>query len=75
MSVIVLEVPSRARMGYGIGEAVKHGVEFELLNDTQIELTSGDELRLERMVKAFQGRVVSEVTMKYVQTDLPRHEA
>ena len=75
MAVITLEVPSKAQMGYGIGKAIQFGVEYEVLSDKLIELTSGDEARLDRLAAAFGGGIVSKVTMKYVQTELPKHEA
>ena len=75
MAVITLEVPSRAQMGYGLGKAIQFGVEYEVINDNLIELTSGDEMKLAKMMVAFQGKLVSKVTQKNVRTDLPKHEA
>jgi hypothetical protein len=75
MAVMTIKVPSRQLMARGIGQTILNGVEYEVLGDNLIELTSGDEARLERLAAAFGGGIVSKVTMKYVQTELPKHEA
>jgi hypothetical protein len=75
MSVITLEVPSRAQMGYGLGKAIQYGVEYEVLNDHQIELSSGDNMKLAKMIVAFQGKLISSVVQKNVRVEHPRHEA
>lgn len=75
MAVMQIKVPSRQLMAKGIGQTILNGVEYEVLNDNLIELTSGDEARLEKLAGYFGGEIVSKVTMKYVQTELPKHEA
>jgi len=75
MAVITLQVPSRAQMGYGLGKAIQYGVEYEVLNDLQVELSSGDEMKLARMMVAFQGDLVSATNHKNVQVEMPKHEA
>lgn len=75
MSVITLEVPSRAQMGYGIGKAIQYGVEYEVLSESQIELTSGDNMKLAKMMVAFQGSLVNSTISKVVRVDAPKHEA
>lgn len=75
MAVITLEVPSRAQMGYGIGKAIQYGVEYEVLSDREIELTSGDEIKLAKMMVAFQGTLISAVNHKNVRVEHPKHEA
>ena len=75
MAVITLEVPSRAQMGYGIGKAIQYGVEYEVLGDREIELTSGDEVKLAKMMVAFQGKLKSAVNHKNVRVEHPKHEA
>ena len=74
MSVITLEVPSRAQLGYGLGKAMQFGVEYEVLSDSLVELTSADEMRLAKMIVAFQGKVVETSTTKPVQVSLPKPE-
>lgn len=75
MAVITLQVPSRAQMGYGLGKAIQYGVEYEVLNDSQVELSSGDEIKLAKMMVAFQGKLISAVNHKNVRVDMPKHEA
>ena len=76
MAVITLsEIPSRAQMGYGIGKAIQFGVEYEVISDNEIELNSGDEIKLAKMMVAFQGKLKSAVNHKNVRVELPRHEA
>ena len=75
MAVITLEVPSKAQMGYGLGKAIQYGVEYEILNDSQIELSSGDEMKLAKMMVAFQGTLISATNHKNVRVEHPRHEA
>jgi pimeloyl-CoA synthetase len=75
MAVITLEVPSRAQMGYGLGKAMQYGVEYEVLSHNQIELSSGDEMKLARMMVAFQGKLISSTKTKNVRVEHPRHEA
>lgn len=74
MGVLTLRVPTRAQMGYGIGKAIQYGVEYEVLNDLQVELTCGDEIKLAKMKIAFCGEIVSYVSQKNVRVDAPRHE-
>jgi len=75
MAVITLEVPSKAQMGYGLGKAIQYGVEYEVLNESQVELSSGDEMKLARMMVAFQGKLISAVNHKNVRVEHPKHEA
>ena len=41
--VITLQVPNTAQMGYGLGKCMQFGVEYEVLDNLQVELTSADE--------------------------------
>ena len=75
MAVITLEVPYKAQMGYGLGKAIQFGVEYVVLNEHQIELSSGDEMKLAKMMVAFQGKLVSSNIQRNVRVDLPKHEA
>ena len=75
MSVLTLKVPSKAQMGYGLGKAIQMGVEYEVINESQIELTATDEMRLARAIVAFQGKILSAVNHKNVRVEHPKHEA
>jgi len=72
MAVITLKVPSKAQMGYGLRKAIQYGVEYEIISDSIIELSSGDNMRLAKMMVAFQGELIGSSTQKNVQVDLPR---
>jgi hypothetical protein len=75
MAVITLEVPSRAQMGYGLGKAIQYGVEYEVINDSTVELSCSDEMKLATMMVAFQGTLKSAVNHKNVRVEMPKHEA
>ena len=75
MAVVTIEVPSKAQMGYGLGKAIQMGVEYEVINESQIELTATDEMRLARAIVAFQGKILSAVNHKNVRVEHPKHEA
>jgi hypothetical protein len=75
MAVITLQVPSKAQMGYGLGKAMQFGVEYEVLDNLQVELTSADEMKLAKMMVAFQGKLVDTMIQKNVRVEQPRHEA
>lgn len=75
MAVITLQVPTKAQMGYGLGKAMQFGVEYEVLDNLQVELTSADEMKLAKMMVAFQGKLVDTMIQKNVRVDQPRHEA
>jgi hypothetical protein len=75
MAVITLEVPSRAQMAYGLNKAIQFGVEYEILPNNQVELWSADEIRLAKMMVAFQGKLIKSSISKNVRVDLPKHEA
>jgi pimeloyl-CoA synthetase len=75
MAVITLEVPSRAQMGYGLGKAIQFGVEYEIINDSTVELTSGDQMKLAKMMVAFQGKLLNSTIQKNVRVEMPKHQA
>ena len=75
MTVIVLEVPSVAQMGYGLGKAMQYGVEYEVLDQKTVELTCTNDMKLATMMVAFRGKLISSSLSKNVQVELPRHEA
>jgi hypothetical protein len=75
MAVITLQVPNQSQMGYGLGKAIQYGVEYEVKDNLQVELTSADEVRLAKMMVAFQGKLVSSNIQRNVRVDLPKHEA
>jgi hypothetical protein len=74
MAVITLQVPTQAQMGYGLGKAMQYGVEYEVLNDLQVELTCADEMKLAKMMVAFQGKIVNSSITKPIKGDVPKFE-
>ena len=75
MAVITLEVPSKAQMGYGLGKAIQYGVEYEVINESTVELSCSDEMKLAKMMVAFRGTLKSATNHKNVRVDHPKHEA
>jgi len=75
MAVITLDVPSKAQMGYGLGKAIQFGVEYDVIDESTVELTCSDEMKLAKMMVAFQGKLKSAVNHKNVRVELPKHEA
>jgi len=72
--VITLQVPNPAQMGYGLGKCMQFGVEYEVLPNLQVELTSADEIKLTKMAVAFQGKLLDVKQTEYVSGDLPKFE-
>lgn len=72
--IVKLQVPSKAQMGYGLGKCIQYGVEYEVLDNLQVELNCSDEIKLTKMAVAFQGKVLDVQQTSYVSGDLPKHE-
>lgn len=74
MAVALIQVPSRARMANGISKAITAGVEYDLLDNMQVEVTCADELVLAKIITAFQGKILKAWHTKPVVPDLPRND-
>lgn len=74
MAVALIQVPSRARMANGISKAITAGVEYDLLDNMQVEVTCADELLLAKIITAFQGKILKAWNTKPVIPDLPRND-
>jgi hypothetical protein len=72
--VITLQVPTKAQMGYGLGKCIQYGVEYDVLDNLQVQLTSADEIKLTKMAVAFQGKLLDVRQTEYVSVDLPKYE-
>jgi hypothetical protein len=72
--VVTLQVPNPAQMGYGLGKCMQFGVEYEVLDNLQVQLTSADEIKLTKMCVAFQGKLLNVSKTTYVPGDLPKYE-
>jgi hypothetical protein len=61
-------------MGYGLGKCIQFGVEYEVLPNLQVQLTSADEIKLTKMCVAFMGKVLNVSQTVNVSGDLPKYE-
>jgi len=75
MAVAIIEVPSKARMANGLSKCLTAGIEYEMLENMQVEITCADEMKLARIIAAFGGKILSAVNHKEVRVDQPKHEA
>jgi len=75
MAVAIIEVPSKVRMAHGLSKCLNAGIEYEMLENMQVEITCADEMKLAKIIAAFGGKIISAVNHKAVSTNLPRHEA
>jgi hypothetical protein len=75
MAVAIIEVPSRAYMANGLSKCLNAGIEYEMLENMQVEITCADELKLAKIIAAFKGKILSAVNHKEVRVSMPRHEA
>jgi hypothetical protein len=74
MAVAVIEVPSPARMANGISKCLTAGIEYEMLDGMQVEITCADEMKLARIITAFGGKILSAFNHKTITPDAPKHE-
>jgi hypothetical protein len=58
LMVTTVKVNSRKQMGRGIFEAIKFGVEYEILDDNTVEITCANDYKNELVLNAFNGQVV-----------------
>ena len=75
MAVAIIEVPSRVRMAHGLSKCLNAGIEYEMLENMQVEITCADELKLAKIIAAFGGKILSAVNHKEVRVGMPKHEA
>ena len=75
MAVAIIEVPSKARMAHGLSKCLNAGVEYDMLENMQVEITCADEMKLARIIAAFGGKILSAVTHKEVRVGMPKYEA
>ena len=75
MAVAIIEVPSKARMANGLSKCLNAGIEYEMLENMQVEITCADEMKLAKIIAAFGGKILSAVNHKEVRVDMPKHEA
>lgn len=73
MSVALISVPSRADMARGVGQCILHGVEYNISGD-RVELTSADEIRLDKMIGYFNGHIIDRQNVVEITPELSRRE-
>jgi hypothetical protein len=75
MAVAIVEVPSKARMSNGLSKCLNYGIEYEMLENMQVEITCADEIKLAKIIAAFGGKILSAVNHKEVRVGMPKYEA
>ena len=53
--------PSRSSTGAGVFEAIKHGVEYDVYDDTHFDVTIHNQTRADLIAKAANGKIVAVV--------------
>jgi hypothetical protein len=74
MAVAIIEVPSRARMANGLSKCLTAGVEYEMLENMQVEITCADEYKLAKIITAFGGKILSARNVVEVTPTMSRRE-
>jgi hypothetical protein len=74
MAIATILVPSPARMANGISKCLTAGIEYEIVGEMKVEITCADEMKLARIITAFQGKILSAVNQKEVNHTVPKHE-
>ena len=74
MAVALIKVPTPQRMANGISKCLSAGIEYEMAGDMEVEITCADELKLAKIITAFQGKILKAWAVKPVTPDLPRHD-
>jgi hypothetical protein len=62
-------------MAHGLSKCLNAGIEYEMLENMQVEITCADELKLAKIIAAFGGKILSAVNHKEVRVGMPKHEA
>lgn len=57
--IATIQVPSRRNIGPGVFEAIKHGVEFDIYDDTHFDITVHNQTRADLIAKAANGKIVA----------------
>jgi len=59
--IATIRTPSRSSTGAGVFEAIKHGVEFDIYDDTHFDITIHNQTRANLIAKAANGKIVAVV--------------
>jgi hypothetical protein len=59
--IATIRTPSRSSTGAGVFEAIKHGVEFDIYDDTHFDITIHNQSRADLIARAANGKIVAVV--------------
>jgi hypothetical protein len=59
--IATIRTPSRSSTGAGVFEAIKHGVEFDIYDDTHFDITIHNQARADLIAQAANGKIVAVV--------------
>ncbi len=59
--IATIRTPSRSSTGAGVFEAIKHGVEFDIYDETHFDVTVHSQTRADLIAKAANGKIVAVV--------------
>jgi hypothetical protein len=59
--IATIRTPSRSSTGAGVFEAIKHGVEFDIYDDTHFDITIHNQSRADLIAQAANGKIVAVV--------------
>jgi hypothetical protein len=59
--IATIRTPSRSSTGAGVFEAIKHGVEFDIYDDTHFDITIHNQTRANLIARAANGKIVAVV--------------
>jgi hypothetical protein len=59
--IATIRTPSRSSTGAGVFEAIKHGVEFDIYDDTHFDITIHNQYRADLIAQAANGKIVAVV--------------
>lgn len=59
--IATIRTSSRSATGSGVFEAIKHGLEYEVYDDTHFDITVHNQTRADLIAKAASGKIVAVV--------------
>jgi len=59
--IATIRTPSRSSTGAGVFEAIKHGVEYDVYDDTHFDITIHNQTRADLIAKSANGKIVAVV--------------
>ena len=59
--IATIRTPARSSTGAGVFEAMKHGIEFEVYDETHFDITIHNQTRANLIARAANGKIVAVV--------------